>query len=411
MSEVNSSRLADLWTRHLSGEAMAADERATLAEAFASDEVFRRRVLHDHRLEGALRAEADIQRKQPQLLAAVHEALITAVRSDRLIARLRPHLESAAEDARVARHKMAERAERRRAWTKRGVVAGLVLAAGMAAALVGTRPGTWRSEPRLGVSENDSARARAVGLPQAGAPVPASPGAAINAPAVTGAESTRHVASSSEPRLAVFVTGADDPRDLEDQNSSDDSLRARLEQLGFTVHFLLPDGPITDEIRRARVVVLSPSVATPALSAELIALPVPIVALESSAFIRLGLTGAGWERDLGNVPTQQSDLVITHPGEALAAGLSGQVAVLSRRHRMRWGIPGPQGISIASYPGAPGHRSMLFAYERGVTTPGGVAPARRVAMFLGNAQIVRRLTPIGWRLFDAAVTWCADDVK
>jgi hypothetical protein len=51
----------------------------------------------------------------------------------------------------------------------------------------------------------------------------------------------------------------------------------------------------------------------------------------------------------------------------------------------------------------------MFAYDRNAATPGGVAPARRVCLFLGNGRVVRALTDQGWRLFDAAALWSASN--
>ena len=74
---------------------------------------------------------------------------------------------------------------------------------------------------------------------------------------------------------------------------------------------------------------------------------------------------------------------------------------------MRWGAPAPGATVIASFAGAPEQASLVFGYERGAPTASGTAPARRVGLFLGNGRVIRALTEQGWRLFDAAVLWCA----
>jgi hypothetical protein len=410
MSDVSSTRLADLWTRHLAGETLDAEEIATLADAFSSDEVFRRRVLNDLRLDGALRAEAELRHDQSRMLAAMQELLHAAARSDRFVARLRPRLQSAANQAR-----RAGTAERRRSWARRTAVATQAHAAGFGVLFVGLRS----SSVRPGASGGRPTVARR-------APLPQTPGSAAKTPAEQvagiaargrGPVETEVVDDTADGRRAILVTGTDDPHDLEpgeepgaDQTIWDDPLRARLEHLGYQVHVMSADAvALEDEARRAQLVVLSPSVATPHLSDELVAAPVPMIALESSAFRRLGLTGPVWMRDLGVTPVSLSETIINTPEHPLAAGLSGSVPVLSRRQRLRWGVPGPGAVSIASWAGAPANHSLLFAYERGGATVAGPAPARRVAMFLGNARVVRRLTPSGWRLFDAAVAWSAED--
>lgn len=408
MTDISSTRLADLWTRQLAGEDLTGDERGVLADAFAADEVFRRRVLHDHHLEGALRAEASLQRQQDRQLAAMQQLLRAASRSDRFIARLRPRLESAA----YARQSGAERAERHRAWTRRTFFASAAVAAGLVIALVSMRPaGPPASRETLA---RRSAPAR---VAQAPAGAPATTASQVAGIAARG-QSRGPLDSPlvvNDVRRAVLVTGADDTHDAQttlDQGTGDDRLRTQLEQLGFEVAVLSADEPLLEEARRAQVVVLSPSVATRNLSEELVTMAVPIVALESSAFSWLGLTGPAWTRDLGHTPAQLTDVVIEDSTQPLAAGLSGQVPVFSRRQRLRWGVPGPHAIQVATYPGAPAQHSLLFAYERGALTPGGSpAAGRRVAMFLGNGRIIRRLAVPGWRLFDAAVTWAAEDTR
>jgi hypothetical protein len=138
-----------------------------------------------------------------------------------------------------------------------------------------------------------------------------------------------------------------------------------------------------------------------------------MVALESSAFTRLGLTGPVWKRDVGPTSQRLNEVLITEPKHPLAAGLTGQLAVLAKPQGLRWGLPGEDAIIIARFPGAPNPRPQgaVFAYERGSEMPGGRAAARRVALFLGNGRVVRSLTPDGWRLFDAAVNWSAADSR
>ena len=56
--DANARRLDDLWTRHLAGEALDRQDRLALRAAVGSDDVLHRRLLHDLRLDGALRAAA-----------------------------------------------------------------------------------------------------------------------------------------------------------------------------------------------------------------------------------------------------------------------------------------------------------------------------------------------------------------
>ena len=136
-----------------------------------------------------------------------------------------------------------------------------------------------------------------------------------------------------------------------------------------------------------------------------------MVAVESSAFTQLHFTGPRWMRDVGNGP-RLTDIAITNPEHPLAAGLTGSVRVLVRPQRTRWAAPPATATPVAGYTGgALDHGALVFAYDRGDFTADGRAPARRAGLFLGNDRIVRSLNEQGWRLFDAAVSWCAADAR
>jgi hypothetical protein len=374
MSDLRATRLADLWTRHLAGDELSAEDGAQLTEAFQHDEVFRRRVLHDLRLEGALRSLAEVRKNQPRMLRTMDQLVRAAAQSEGFVMQLRARL--AAEQA------------PRRVWARRALVGGGVAAA--AAAVVAAFVGLRREAPR----------------PHAARHTPS-----VAARAMSRTPASRMIVPPGEAhKRAVLLLGSDDPSLLQPPRASlgDEPLRARLENLGFTVDVVTvddPDSPVLESLRRAQVAVLSPSIATAELNEDIVSMPVPMVALESSAFSRLGLTGYAWQRDVGNRDGRTSDVVIAHPEHPLAAGLSGQRAVLDRRLTLRWGAPGEEAIIIARYPHARPGQGAIFAYERGSHMPGGTAAARRVALFLGNGRVIRSLSPDGWKLFDAAVTW------
>jgi hypothetical protein len=374
VSDLRASRLADLWSRHLAGEELVADEYEQLTEAFTTDEMFRRRLLHDRRLDGALAALGELGMRQRELLATMDQLIHAATHSDGFVEQLR---------MRLASEPMV-----RRAASRRVALAGMAAAAAIAAVFIALP----RRSPH----------------PIASRPAPAAMGRVIS-PRPADPVVVTHPA-----RRAVLLLGGQDA-DLPLRPSSvDEPLRARLEQLGFAVDVVNAENHEAEtarELERAQVVVLSPTVYTAELSEELIALPVPMVALESSAFTRLGLTGLAWKRDVGPTDQRFREVMITKPEHPLAAGLTGQAIVLQRRLGLRWGLPGEDAIIVASFPSSPANQSAVFAYERGSETPGGHAAARRVGLFLGNGRVIKSLTPDGWRLFDAAVTWSAADAR
>src|SRR6185295_5999165 len=120
--EIRASRLADLWTRHLAGDELSPEESQQLCDAFASDEVFRHRVLHDIRLDGALRATAELQVRESELLTSMEQLVHAAAQSEGFVERLQARL--AIEPA------------MRRAATRRNVLVGAAVAVAAVATVV-----------------------------------------------------------------------------------------------------------------------------------------------------------------------------------------------------------------------------------------------------------------------------------
>jgi hypothetical protein len=375
MSDLGATRLADLWTRHLAGEPLAEDEATQLHEAFASDELFRQRVMQDRRLDGALRATAELRQRQPELLETMHQLVRAALHSDGFVERLRLRL--------------ASEEPPRKAWARRIALGGLAAAA-VAAAVVALAPRPSRPVARRAAAPTTMGRALVRHHPV-----------------------EQRMIGRDDGRRAVLLLGDSDPNQarLSRQAVADEEIRTRMESLGFSVQVLTVEDqevPLKEALERAQVVVLSPSIMMGDLPEELVDLPVAMVALESSAFTRLGLTGPAWKRDVGPVAQRSNEVLIVEPTHPLAAGLTGQPTVLEKKQGLRWGLPGDEAIIVARFPGpAKPPQSAIFAYERGSEMPGGRAAARRVALFLGNGRVIRSLTPDGWKLFDAAVTWSA----
>jgi hypothetical protein len=204
---------------------------------------------------------------------------------------------------------------------------------------------------------------------------------------------------------ALLLVGSGEGQD-EDLIESDRLFKERLEMLGYALTMLDARDVSEEVLRQADVVVLSFTVDSGRLPAIFSDLSTPLVAVESSAFQHLHFTGPRWMRDVGTGP-KLTDIEITNPRHPLAAGLEGVVRVMVHSQRVRWAAPPPTASEIASYSGAPQDKALVFAYDRGDMTPDGPAASRRAGLFLGNDNIVRSLNEQGWRLFDAAVSWCA----
>ncbi len=183
-------------------------------------------------------------------------------------------------------------------------------------------------------------------------------------------------------------------------NTSDSALRARLQQLGFTVTVVGDDRLATAQASGKALVFVSATVTSSRVGAKLTAVATPVVSAEAWLFDDLGMTGATESTHYG-LQSGQTTLTIT-ADTALSAGLSGTTPVYESRGDFMWGVP-----SAAAIVGArSGTRAALFGYDVGATMAGRTAPARRVGLFLSNDDAAR-LTPGGWSLMEAAVTWAA----
>ena len=114
------------------------------------------------------------------------------------------------------------------------------------------------------------------------------------------------------------------------------------------------------------------------------------------------LTGDG-DNAQGNTTGTQITITAQHP---IVAGQTGTVAVTSGAANFGWGLPAESAARIATVTGM-ANRYAIFAYEKGallVGMPATPAPARRTVLFI-HTMVSPRLTPAGWQIFDAAVSW------
>jgi hypothetical protein len=228
--------------------------------------------------------------------------------------------------------------------------------------------------------------------------------------AMVSAEHLQPPRAQNAPREALLLTGPDDTKEpLATPGAlrgSEELLKTRLERLGFQVHVADAGAMTPERARVAALIVFSSSVNSKQLRPWFAELPVPMLVLESTGFERLGLTGTVWRRDLGPAPPM-AEITIQNPDHPLAGGLSGNVRVLNAPVNLRWTVPPSGATSIAGYSGGPAQSALLFGYDREAPTATGIAPARRVGLFLGNGRVIRALNDQGWRLFDAAALWSA----
>ncbi len=206
----------------------------------------------------------------------------------------------------------------------------------------------------------------------------------------------------ARPR-ALLVVGFVPPR-----SPADRVVLTRIEGLGFDVVMrAAASAGLEEEARSAALIAISSTVESAALGSQFRDLPVPLVVWEPSLYEDLGMI---WPRDTEvRGAVAGSDLVVSLADHPLAAGLAGRIRVASRvgNHYLSQGTPAPTALWIAAMPGDP-TLATIFGYERGMPMAELPAPARRVGLFV-NDLTPQNMTPAGWRLFDAAIRWAAED--
>jgi hypothetical protein len=116
-----------------------------------------------------------------------------------------------------------------------------------------------------------------------------------------------------------------------------------------------------------------------------------------------------WQRalfdDMDMIGTQgtmsgQTQVNVINSAHPLAAGLSGNVTILTTGKKFTWGIPSGNAIVVAELSSK--NKPVIFGYEAGAGMISLTAPARRLAFVTGDSL---EMTPDGWALFDAAIKW------
>jgi uncharacterized repeat protein (TIGR01451 family) len=184
-------------------------------------------------------------------------------------------------------------------------------------------------------------------------------------------------------------------------NSSDSAIKARMEALNNVVTVKDAASVTSADANGKAVVVISSTVTPATVGTKFRTVTVPVITWESGLFTNMGMTGST-NKDFGT-KTNQTQVAITNSSHALAAGLSGTVAVLSGGKIFDWGKPNANAISVATIAGD-ATKTAVFAYEAGAVMPGLTAPARRVGLFLYDDTAVS-FNANGTALLDAAIRW------
>jgi hypothetical protein len=187
-------------------------------------------------------------------------------------------------------------------------------------------------------------------------------------------------------------------------SAGDSALDRLLRGRGLRVVVVVDNLLNTVDTVSAALVIISETTAPARVGARFREVARPVIVAEPLLYDDMGMVDAtaamGQNRDLDrNVTT----LRIDSPGDPLAAGLQGNVAVVNIASEAGWGTPNAAATRIASLLGA-ANKVALFTYEAGAPMPELTAPARRVGLFVSD-QAAPVLNRNGSALLDAAITW------
>jgi hypothetical protein len=182
--------------------------------------------------------------------------------------------------------------------------------------------------------------------------------------------------------------------------SSDDLLRARLEELGFAVVVQIAQSGIDDA--SVDLIIISSSVVHDGVGARLKTARSPVVVLDHHLFDDMSMATVQG----GRLPDSQVSVIDdNHP---LANDpLSPLASVYEQPAAMAFAFAGAlpdTAQKVAVHPGDP-TRVVIFGFEAGAAMVNGFeAPQRRIGYYVQNA---RNLSAVGWAMFDAMVRWAS----
>ena len=226
---------------------------------------------------------------------------------------------------------------------------------------------------------------------------------------------TRKLEAAAKGKKLLFVRRLDTPEGEE----SDDHLVEHFKRLGFIVTQADQSEPDSRAVGQD-VVVLSATNSKYKLANKYQDTAAPLMCLEGLMADGLKMAGRrryvdygehGEEKESEDPP--ESYLEIVNSGLPMAAGLKpGYVKFIKEADVLKWAMPTPSAIVIATLPNA-FHERAIFGYEKGAAMADEfVAPARRTLFPVDNPAF-DYLTPEGHALFDATLLWTisAPDAK
>jgi hypothetical protein len=218
--------------------------------------------------------------------------------------------------------------------------------------------------------------------------------------------------TTNRPQLALRTTqarGALLVTSSTTLGAGDAAVRTRLQNLGFTVTVLAASKATAvtgAEADGKALVLISSTITATNVAAKFRNSAVPVVTWEFDLLDDQGMTGTVSGTDFGTFATAQTQLAISNASHPMAAGLSGNVTVVTTASTFTWGKPNANAVKIATLT-TDATKSVIFGYDAGAAMPGLEAPARRVALFMMDTT-AGSFSANGGALFDAAVKWAVE---
>jgi hypothetical protein len=210
------------------------------------------------------------------------------------------------------------------------------------------------------------------------------------------------------------------PKPTDPMQPLDVTMKARLEAKGLIVDAIVDATSTADMVKDKAVIVISNSVDRTKLfdaggKPKFRDVHVPAIVMKDGVIEVMGM-GAGPNGGY-STPVGQTSLTIALPGDALAAGLMGNVRVyttmggapcppcylhyVQTSDRIIYAFPGPAAKVIATVVGQL-KQAAIFAYDSGAMMVGLPAPAKRMGFFIHRDT---DYSPDGLKLFDAALDY------
>lgn len=215
------------------------------------------------------------------------------------------------------------------------------------------------------------------------------------------------LAAAAKGKKVLFVRRLDTPEGEE----SDDHIVEHLKELGFIVKEVDQTQPQT-EADGEDLIVISATNSKYKTTNKYRDAKIPILCLEGLMADTLKMAGRRRYLDYGehgevkeSEDPPESYLEIVNSTNPMAAGLkNGYVKFIKEPDVLKWAMPAPSAIIIATLPNS-FHERAIFGFEKGAAMADEfIAPARRT-MFPVDNPAFDDLTEQGHALFDAAVLW------